>query len=78
MKMRLLLAGGLLLGLTGCTTYDYVGGGRGGGAFGGRGAPAGADGGGEAGGEGGLGHGWRIGGHGCQEAFVAEDLAEEG
>ena len=38
MKMRLLLAGGLLLGLTGCTTYDYVGGGRGGGYY--NGAPS--------------------------------------
>lgn len=38
MKMRLLLAGGLLLGLTGCTTYDYVGGGRGGGYY--HGAPS--------------------------------------
>lgn len=29
MKMRLLLAGGLLLALSGCATYDYVGGGNG-------------------------------------------------
>jgi len=30
MKTRLMLAGGLLLALTGCTTYDYVGGRSGG------------------------------------------------
>lgn len=28
MKMRLIIAGGLLLALSGCATYDYVGGGR--------------------------------------------------
>ena len=30
MNMRLILAAGLLLGLSGCATYDYVGGGSGG------------------------------------------------
>ncbi|WP_312709123.1 hypothetical protein [Stenotrophomonas sp.] len=38
MKMRLLFAGGLMLALTGCATYDYVGGGRGGGYY--HGAPS--------------------------------------
>ncbi|WP_336685703.1 hypothetical protein [Stenotrophomonas maltophilia] len=38
MKMRLMLAGGLLLALTGCTTYDYVGGGRSGSYY--HGAPS--------------------------------------
>ncbi|BCX45794.1 hypothetical protein ROV86_06865 [Stenotrophomonas pavanii] len=38
MKTRLMLAGGLLLALTGCTTYDYVGGGRSGGYY--HGAPS--------------------------------------
>lgn len=34
MKIRLILAGGLLLALSGCATYDYVGSGGGGGASG--------------------------------------------
>ncbi|HEL2981204.1 TPA: hypothetical protein UMB92_004107 [Stenotrophomonas maltophilia] len=38
MKTRLMLAGGLLLVLTGCTTYDYVGGGRSGSYY--HGAPS--------------------------------------
>lgn len=38
MKMRLMFAGGLLLALTGCTTYDYVGGGRSGSYY--HGAPS--------------------------------------
>jgi hypothetical protein len=38
MKTRLMLAGGLLLALTGCTTYDYVGGGRSGSYY--HGAPS--------------------------------------
>lgn len=38
MKTRLMLAGGLMLALTGCTTYDYVGGGRSGGYY--HGAPS--------------------------------------
>lgn len=33
MKMRLVLAGGLLLALSGCATYDYVGGGGGGNGY---------------------------------------------
>ena len=38
MKTRLMLAGGLMLALTGCTTYDYVGGGRSGSYY--HGAPS--------------------------------------
>jgi len=38
MKTRLFLAGGLLLALTGCASYDYVGGGGGGGYY--HGAPS--------------------------------------
>ena len=34
MKMRLIVAGGLLLALSGCATYDYVGSGGGGGGSG--------------------------------------------
>lgn len=38
MKMRLIFAGGLLLALSGCATYDYVGGGAGSGYY--HGAPS--------------------------------------
>jgi hypothetical protein len=38
MKMRLMFAGGLLLALSGCATYDYVGGGAGSGYY--HGAPS--------------------------------------
>lgn len=38
MKTRLMLAGGLMLALTGCATYDYVGGRSGGGYY--HGAPS--------------------------------------
>ena len=38
MKTRLMLAGGLMLALAGCTTYDYVGGGRSGSYY--HGAPS--------------------------------------